>query len=175
MNDIDKTLSDLGLTLEVVKGPEPRMKDKWQCIGYDVIIKINGRKMLRTEYNLGLGHVKLRTSVSMTMEERRFMETWQNKPHAVFLNKDFQTQVAAKAARDQKVKPKLKDVMYSLTMDGDVLNYGDFEEWAESFGYDPDSIKANEIYRACLGNALKLRAAIGEKGLSSLEEAYQDY
>lgn len=73
------------------------------------------------------------------------------------------------------IMPNPVDVFYSLAMDSDVLNYGTFEEWAAEFGYDPDSRKAESIYRACLEIALKLRAAIGEDGLERLREAFQDY
>lgn len=71
--------------------------------------------------------------------------------------------------------PDFADVLSSLVMDSDVLEVGGFEEWARDLGYDTDSRKAEETYRACLEIALKLRAAIGDAGLQALRDAAQDY
>ena len=73
------------------------------------------------------------------------------------------------------IMPNSVDVLYSLTMDSDVLEYGSFEEWAENFGYDSDSRNAEKIYLACLEIALKMRAALGDSGMETLREIFQDY
>lgn len=71
--------------------------------------------------------------------------------------------------------PRLEDVLYSLVMDSDVLDYPVFEDWADSYGYDKDSRKGEQIYRACLEIGLKLRALIGNDSLERLRDLYQDY
>ena len=68
--------------------------------------------------------------------------------------------------------PKLIDVLYCLLMDSQALNYPCFEDWAEEFEYDPDSRKAESIYRACMDTALKLRQIID---LDAAQEAFQDF
>ena len=68
--------------------------------------------------------------------------------------------------------PKLVDVLYSLVMDSDALNYSTFEEWADCFGYDTDSREAEKIYKQCLEIALQLRQIID---LDAAQEAFQDY
>jgi len=73
------------------------------------------------------------------------------------------------------ILPDLADVLYSLSMDADVLNSGSFENWASEYGYDTDSRKAESIYRACLDIALKMRAALGDSALQELRDACQDY
>lgn len=73
------------------------------------------------------------------------------------------------------IVPDPVDVLYSLTLDSDVLNYGTFEDWAAEFGYDTDSRSAESTYRACLEIALKLRTAIGEAGMDTLKTAFEDY
>ena len=73
------------------------------------------------------------------------------------------------------IVPDPVDVLYSLTMDSGALNYGTFEDWASEFGYDTDARSAESIYRACLDNALKLRAAIGNTGMETLQTAFEDY
>ena len=73
------------------------------------------------------------------------------------------------------IAPDPVDVLYSLTLDSGVLDYGTFEDWAAEFGYDTDSRSAEAAYRACLEIALKLRAAIGDAGLETLKTAFEDY
>ncbi len=73
------------------------------------------------------------------------------------------------------ILPDIVDVIYSLSMDASVLDHASYESFASDFGYDADSRKGEAVYRACLEIALKLRAAIGEAGLTQLAEAFQDY
>jgi hypothetical protein len=71
--------------------------------------------------------------------------------------------------------PELRDVLYCLVQDSEVLDYATFEDWAAGGGYDTDSRTAERTYRACLEIALQLRALIGETGLSVLKKEFQDY
>lgn len=71
--------------------------------------------------------------------------------------------------------PSLLDVLYCLLSDSDVLNYPTFESWAENFGYETDSRKAETTYRQCLEIALQLKAMIGCQAMEELEKLYQDY
>ena len=71
--------------------------------------------------------------------------------------------------------PALVDVLYSLITDSDALMYDTFEDWAETYGYNPDSRKAENIYHTCLETGLKLRNILGNTTLEKLQEAYQDY
>jgi hypothetical protein len=73
------------------------------------------------------------------------------------------------------IQPNALDVLHSLAMDSDVLDAGGFESWASDLGYDTDSRKAEQTYRACLDLALKLRAALGDSGLSDLRNAFEGY
>jgi hypothetical protein len=75
-----------------------------------------------------------------------------------------------RSSRKPIAPPSVVDIVQSLLMDSDVLNYRGFDEWAECFGYDTDSRKAESIYRACLDTALQLRAIFGESEFSRLQE-----
>ena len=68
------------------------------------------------------------------------------------------------------VAPTREDVLGSLAMDSDVLDYATYAEWGPNLGYDADSRKGEAIYRACLEIALKLRAALGDAALTQLRE-----
>lgn len=49
--------------------------------------------------------------------------------------------------RNRPIKPRVKDVLYSMIMD-DVSNMS-FNDFCNAFGYGNDSIKALETYKAC--------------------------
>lgn len=70
--------------------------------------------------------------------------------------------------------PLLDDVMNCLCSDADVLNYASFEDWAQNFGWDTDSRKAEKCYRECLDNTLKLMAMFGDS-LTELKQLFADY
>jgi len=75
----------------------------------------------------------------------------------------------------RKIEPETDDVIYSLAMDSDVLDYSTFEEWTENLGYDADSRNAESIYRACLEIGLKFRNAMGDADFAALRAAASEY
>ena len=57
--------------------------------------------------------------------------------------------------------PEACEVLGSLLMDSDAEYEASFEDWAESLGYDPDSRRAENIYKECKINATKTRQLLG--------------
>jgi hypothetical protein len=165
------------ITIDVISGPTPYVTSDWQGIGYVVKVMNNGKEILTTDYRLGVGHIDLNGKVpsGLSSEEAGFLVAWRRKTFANFKNKQLQTEIACKLAKAQKVVPKADDVIYSLLYDSDAIDYPTFEDWADCMGYDKDSRKAESIYRACLEIGLKMRAALGDKGLADLREQFQDY
>jgi hypothetical protein len=76
---------------------------------------------------------------------------------------------------DVENHPSAASVLYCILCDSDALDSPTFESWAADLGYDTDSRKAEQTYRACLENGLKLRRVLGESGLVKLRELLQDY
>ena len=70
--------------------------------------------------------------------------------------------------------PAISEVLCCLLSDASAIDFPDFEDWADNYGYDSDSRKAESIYRACLDIGLKLRNMLGEETLDRLREALQD-
>lgn len=70
--------------------------------------------------------------------------------------------------------PDAADVMQSLLMDAEAMDYADFESWANKFGSDHDSRAAEKTYRACLDIGLKLRAMLGDEKMAALRELLHD-
>jgi len=66
-------------------------------------------------------------------------------------------------------EPKTADVLNCLADDSaGVSNARSFEEWAEEYGYDTDSRKAEKAYNVCVKQAARLLSFLGEDLYSDL-------
>lgn len=177
------TLERMKLTVESVFVPFSRSRNKAEKspnLNWIVTIKRDGSEVLKTEYSAGIAHCpSYDRKVPATWDRPTRM--WQPLACAFecesgFANAQFVTwRNGFHSDKKAPILPDHVDVIYSLIMDSSCLNCGGFENWASDFGYDSDSRKAESIYKSCLEIALKLRAAIGESGMSELETAFQDY
>lgn len=70
--------------------------------------------------------------------------------------------------------PTQASVLCGLILDSSAEDEN-FESWADSYGYDSDSLKALEMYRACLANAKKLHNIFTCEQLEHLRELLEDY
>lgn len=65
-------------------------------------------------------------------------------------------------------EPALADVLNSLALDASGYeNAQGFEDWANEYGYDTDSRKAERTYKVCQRQSERLREFLGE-------DAYKD-
>jgi hypothetical protein len=65
--------------------------------------------------------------------------------------------------------PRLIDVLDSIASDAaGVEDARDFETWASDYGYDPDSRKAERIYRACQRETTRLKKFLGDEAYNTL-------
>lgn len=149
--------------------PMPRYSLNWR-----VTLIHNGRDVITTDYSAGIGHIPdYRTprvytvghheALVATVETGKNHFTPSGEPTSAFLGKRTE------------LWPDAKDVVASLILDSDVIDFPTFEMWASELGYDADSRKAEATYRACLEIALKIRAAIGDAGMARLRDAFRDY
>jgi len=66
-------------------------------------------------------------------------------------------------------EPELRDVLDCLASDAaGYENARSFGEWAEEYGYDPDSRKAERTYRTIARQATRLRAFLGDSAYDTL-------
>ncbi len=66
-------------------------------------------------------------------------------------------------------EPTAADVLDCLASDANGLdNAGSFEEWANEFGYDTDSRKAERAYHAIERQASALQSLLGAEGYTQL-------
>ncbi len=72
------------------------------------------------------------------------------------------------------VTPTAASVLHSLILDASALEEN-FDDWASDFGYDSDSLKALNIYKACCDNGKKLCKIFTNEQIETLQELLQDY
>lgn len=179
---ITEILASLGLTVESEFVPFSRSRNKDEkspSLNWKVTVKRNGRDFLSTDYMAGCGHCpsyNVKVSPHWNLPARLWREEVARfECESGFKARGFTSRGGFSPDSDKPIKPDPVDVIYSLVMDSSVLDYGGFEDWASEYGYEPDSRKAESIYRACLETALKMRGAIGDAGMETLRNAYQDY
>jgi hypothetical protein len=72
-------------------------------------------------------------------------------------------------------EPELADVMGSLLRDAEGTENTTFEEWADSYGLDSDSRKAERSFTACQQIALELKTLFTARELDDLRELFEDF
>lgn len=155
----------LSVTFQFIPFSQSRNKaKKMLSLNYKATILHNGKELFTTDYMFGCSHCPSykqgKISIDTNNAIKSECETGRN---------------ANIYMRDRSIIPDTVDFFYCISSDCDVLNYSSFEDWADCFGYETDSRKAEKIYQECLKHALVMRNAITDKGLQKLAEAFQDY
>ena len=68
--------------------------------------------------------------------------------------------------------PTISEILETFIEDTGPVGYKDFEEWANEYGYDTDSLKALRIYKAIKRQNAHVSRVLGEDLLKELEEIY---
>jgi hypothetical protein len=142
-------------------------KEKNPSLNWIVTLS-RGRRSLNADYMQGIGHLK---GYKQAFGQRMSLD----EKAALDFSAEHGTAFSFSRVTEKQPDPSLTDVLYSLCMDADVLDADGFEGWADDYGYDADSRKAEAIYRACIDISLKFRAMLGDDNLTKLRELFQDY
>lgn len=71
--------------------------------------------------------------------------------------------------KDKPIPPAVDEVLDCIASDSSSIeNARGFEDWASDFGYDPDSKKAEAIFRACFDASKQLKAFLGDERYNEL-------
>ena len=136
-----------------------RKRDNWDCDAW-ICGLYKGRAAECFEYFTGLGHRQYRGN-------KEPLEAFAGRPGTVYRER-------YDAGHKKPVAPPAAGVLYSLILDSSAVGQS-FESWASDYGYDTDSRKAEEIYRACQRNTDKLQRILTRADLEALEALLQDY
>lgn len=172
-DDREFILDAMKITLDAEFVPFSQSRNKGEAhksLNWRVTLKKDGREVITTDYMQGSGHCPAdkktfnTPALNPATEKRRAIAS-ECETGRVYVNGWKQ---GAKIA-----PPDVADVLHSLMLDASALDAGTFEDWCAELGFDSDSIKARGMYDACIAEALKLRAAFGEKTLSELRELFE--
>ncbi len=145
-------------------------KESYPMIGF--VVTINNKNF---NYSMGIGHVKwiynniIRWKFKNGYLIENIIGAMRN---GKTIKKEYYPELAAIAvelAKMQKVKPLIGDVLGCLcreTLDCDCC----FEEWAQNYGYDTDSRRAERNYYLCRDNANKIRSFLKQSEINEIAE-----
>lgn len=129
----------------------------WECFMW--IVSINGEQF---EYNAGLAHftpyVGKKDGSRETVHDSMYKKN--KKPENSLANGELEGWLHV---------PQLNDVLECLFLDASS-GQDSFNDFCDNCGYSNDSLKALDIYRACMAIVPKLRKALGEKYNAVKEE-----
>jgi len=148
--------------------------EKNPSLNWKVTLKQDGREILTTDYMAGCAHApSYKQSFKRDINnERLVMAECEHGGKAKYMSTmDF---IGVPNSLRGTLKPDEQDVIYSLLMDSEVLDYSSFEDWADNFGYEQDSRQAEKTYNACMKIALQMNR-LSHETREALREAYQDY
>ena len=97
-----------------------------------------------------------------------------NKYKVILKNRGKQFTLDYHMGLAHKNPPKLSDVLYSLIMDSESLEYS-FSDWCDMLGYNTDSIKDKKIYNACIKNGKRFYSLFDKDEIQNFKELLKDY
>jgi hypothetical protein len=158
--ELARILAAAGVTMTAKHLPttyDPTSKE-WQRVKWEVTIR-SARGSFATEYSQGLGHLPNWPKCGQP----------QSFDDVADVNETLKTGKICKIGPSGNwfikgkplAPPELPDVMGSLLSDASAADYATFEEWARDMGDDPDSRRAETIFRACQQTALDLNRVVG--------------
>lgn len=181
---IDEGLAAAGLSMTAVFVPQSHSRhaisaDKRSggyggkgepCINWRCTVLLNGRGLWTGDYSQGIGHVGKEGQAWIL---REYGPATCIGGHAAYMELCETQKIAG---RDQGLitAPLLRDVFYNILQDGDAYAMS-FEEWADNYGYDTDSRKAEATYRECAAIGRALNAGLSPEAVDGLRELFQDY
>jgi hypothetical protein len=180
-NEIEALIESMGIEYKALFVPFSQSRNsKEKNLSINWLITLSkDNQMWTTDYMQGIAHLpnyspRSRNNADYQIFLRQCVETGKCAESNKF-PEDYRSLILSKRIPAPKLTDILIDIMYIFVMDATAINCRSFEEWAEIYGYNKDSRKAEQTYNACRESGLKLRAMIGNDNLEKLRNAYQDY
>jgi hypothetical protein len=184
LNLINQKLDEMGVRIVTEFVPfsksrnakeNPKVDD--MSINWKVTLK-RGNQGLTTDYMQGIGH--LPEGIKLQFNDKKTIAKVEPIKYACETGKigyysDISNCVMSSPSKKTLKQPLLIDVLYSLLLDAEVLDYSSFEDWADEMGFDPDSRKDEKVYNACMKIALQMRKLFSDNDIEILRELFQDY
>lgn len=168
---IDELITRLGVAIESSKPTLASEESKtdgrvthWHYIAFTVTIRRGEKAVWEGPYRMGLGNFPefrdlIGRNLTVHGEKEILASVEKRNPRRIL-----------------RTRPSLPDVLYSLLSEGSAFfDAASFEEWAEDYGFDTDSRKAERMFRECQETGRKLSRAINAAEITELRDAFADY
>jgi len=166
-------LEDLGLSFksEFIPYSKSRSFNKdastlQKTLNYSVTLSYKDREVLTTLYTEGIGKCP-----GYKSEMHRFL----CMDDANMLNRIVENGQYYKNLKWTKITPNYIDFMFCMLIDARVLDYNNFENWANNVGFNSDSISDKKMYDESLVTAIQLKNGIDNIVLEELKELVKEY
>lgn len=169
----------LGLTYTATFQPRPQPRETVEHPQLHWLITLsNGKQSAQFPYSEGCGHVTGYKAFHATRYDTAQADARYRKACETGL-----VQVTEFARPIPQPAPDVLDVLYCLVSDASARHSATYEEWASDYGYDEDSRKGEETYRACQKQTTDLlrvlgAGTVGRNALDKLEQLeilFRDY
>lgn len=175
-------------------------ENEWPHVAWIVELRTASGATIKTPWKAGIGHYKPSADVvrqaeriASWMGSSIIRKKHDDKTESVFNVTDnhalaimaiakplgtryprarhIQAEAAAMVAKLQRITPDAGDVLDSLRMDASTPEHcPTFRDFCADYGYDEDSRKAEQTYRACMESAARMQSWLGLRALADLIE-----
>jgi hypothetical protein len=186
MNKIEQKLNDMGVSMKIEFVPLSKSRNAKKeysratdyTLNWKVTIFKDGKIIFKdVDYMQGVGHLPRGLGNSgycapgfSLIQDKFVKQACETGKYVYNWKKDSNTNIL----KDIDI-PRIADIIYSLLIDGDAWDYDSFEDWAQSFGYDEDSIKAKKMFDDCMATAVAFHKNFSDQELEDLYDLFVDY
>jgi hypothetical protein len=166
MKTIADILTEHGVTFDVRFVPQRlsrNAKDKQPSLNWLVTLR-RGDRVVSVPYTQGIGHHPRYRFADRSVAHRDEMRKSAEDGLVSGVRSEYRSPID---------KPEPIEVLACLI--SDIPCEDRFEDWADALGYDSDSIKARNIYRACVKTGEDMDLLFGRSGIEDLRTATEDY
>lgn len=170
MQAVTGLLEEHGVKMDVVFVPWSQSRNKAEktpSLNWRVTIISRGRFVLTTDYSAGYGH-------SPSYKKLNYLKLSVDEYNSI-KNECETGKTSARLGTVKPILPDIVDVIHSLLLDSQAIDYQDIEQWAGDMGYDNDSRNAETIYKQCVKIGLAMRACLGDELIDKLRELLKNY
>ncbi len=144
-----------------------RKDDAKGSFRYVVAVIFAGKAPHNFEYWKGSGHIGIRVLIGKEFKDGNYVSTYGWKRVSEYEARRMKSNYSSN--QPKPIPPQDNEVLYCLAMDAQCIrDYPLWEDFADSMGYNVDSIKEKKIFEACCDNYRKLREIFGQPILNEL-------
>jgi len=170
LKKLDDFIESLGLGYEVEFIPKRfsrNAKSKEPSLNWRITLSRGSRSMSFT-YSQGIGFATPKWQ-SLSAYEKKLYEKYAPE------NQYYNSYEEGVKLNIKLIPPNIRDVLYSLVVDADVINFVSFKKYARDLGLNEDSISEKKLFEEMLDEAVEFIELIGRDNFDKLVELYENY